>query len=167
MWIPLGSWSFFYFLFAPMPSLERGAALTICFGGTAIWLSRVWSDYKKIDRDRDLKRTLFNYENKTIAYSSTKSDGVVLALPQRNSFTRAHRCIVSFFGLFFGGIVLITVKIIPQTSGPHALFLIISFLSFPLSQWVLGYLCIRTIYFHVYLPLQIERETGKKVILAP
>jgi hypothetical protein len=65
------------------------------------------------------------------------------------------------------GISLIASRLIPHASGPHALFLILSFMSFPLSQWFLGYMGITTVYFHIYLPLKIERETGKKVILAP
>jgi hypothetical protein len=167
MWMLFGSWSFFYFGFAPMPMWERTTGLLGCFGATGWWLVRVWGDYKKNDIKHRLKETLFIEQENRFIYKGCAADKILSCLPQRNLFTSLHIWLVSFFGPLLGGVLLIFLKTIPQSSGPHALFLIVSFLSFPLSQWILGYLGIRTIYFHIYLPLQIERETGKKVILFP
>jgi hypothetical protein len=167
LWMPMGSCTFFYFGFAPMPALERGVGLLGCIGGTIFWLTLVWRDYVRQDKEHRLKETLYIEEDKRFIYKGTAADTIVSCLPQRNPFTRAHFWLVSYFGPLLGGIFLVAIKVIPQSSGPHALFLIGSFLSFPLSQWMLGYFGVRTFYFHIYLPLQIERETGKKVILEP
>jgi hypothetical protein len=166
-WLFLGSYAFVYFGFAPIPVWERITGLLACFIGTIFWLVRVWNDYVLYDKEQDLRGTLYVEEVHRFIYSGVNSDGVVLSLPQRNLFTRAHVWLVSFFGPFLGGIFMIIVKAIPNSPGSHAFFLISSFLSFPLSQWILGYLGVRTFYFHIYLPLKIEGETGKKVVLAP
>lgn len=166
-WFALGSCSFVYFGFAPMPFIERVFALTFFLLGTIFWMSLVWVDYVKKDEEFRLRETLYIEEAERVIYWGAKADGIVARLPQRNPFTRAHFWLVSMFGPLLGGICIIVLKIVPQSSGPHAMFLVLSFLSFPLSQWILGYLVLRTVYFHIYLPLKIERETGKKVILGP
>jgi hypothetical protein len=167
VWLLLGAWSFFYFGFAPMPQFERIIGLLVCLGGTTFWLISVWRDYVKIDRKEQLRESLFVEESDRIVYSGTASDAVVMCLPQRNPFTRVHVWLVLFFGPFLGGILLVVLKLMPQSSGPHAMFLLVSFLSFPLSQWILGYLGVRTAYFHIYLAFWLERRTGKRVFLGP
>ncbi|MGT2458951.1 hypothetical protein ACU4GI_39815 [Cupriavidus basilensis] len=162
VWMTMGSWPFFYFTFAPMPMWERVIGVMVYGGGTILWLICVWRDYAIQDKNLRLREILFVEEEYRFIYWGSKADAIVARLPQRNPFTQVNFWLASIFCPLFGGIFMIAMKLIPQSSGPHAMFLFLSFISFPLSQWILGYLGLRTVYFHIYLPLRIERETGKK-----
>jgi uncharacterized membrane-anchored protein YitT (DUF2179 family) len=166
-WLVLGSCWLFYFLFAPMPTWVRFVVLVPCLLGTAYWLYVVWKDYARDFEKLGLRERLYKFEATRIVYPGGASDMVVAMLKQRNPFTRIHFWIVTSFGPILMGIAMSSIEHFQSSSGPHAVFLILSFLSFPMSLWILAYLGVRTVFFHVFYPLKLERETGKKVILDP
>jgi hypothetical protein len=165
IWLLLGSCWLAYFLFAPMPVFVRWSVLLPCLAGTIYWLIVVWRDYESVAKRRGLLSRLYRVEGDRIVYSIEAST-VVLTLKQRSPFSRLHFWGVSLAPLL-GGIALSSVEHFQSASGPHGVFLILSFFSYPMSQWMLAYLGMRTVFFHVYLPRKIEKETAKKVILAP
>ena len=148
-----------------MPVSVRWTVLSPCLAGTAYWLIVVWRDYESDAERLGLLSRLYRVESDRIVYSAEAST-VILTLKQRNPFSRLHFWGVSLAPLV-GGIALSSVEHFQSTSGPHVVFLILSFFSYPMSQWILAYLGMRTVFFHVYLPFKIEKKTGKKVILAP
>jgi hypothetical protein len=165
--MPLGSWSFIYFSFAPLPYWEKTGGITACFCGTIIWLWRLWKDYVKFDDERQLKKILFSEESERFIFRSADAESIISCMPQRNPFSPVNFFIFSSLVPLLGIAGLSFDRTAQYTSGPHMLFIFLSSISLPVSQWLLGYMGLRAIYFHVYLPLKIERETGKKVILAP
>jgi hypothetical protein len=167
IWMLIGSYPFIYFSFAPIPLFIKIIGLTSIITGTTHWIYIAWHEYLKFDKSKNLENELFIDEGERILYYGTQADLIIASMPQRNPFTRIHFLLVSACGPFLGGVCLILFKLIPASFGLNFLFLFLSFICFPLSQWLLGYLVTRTVYFHIYLPLKIEHKTGKIVILGP
>ncbi len=167
IWLLLGSWWLFYFAFAPMPVWVRTAALALCGLGTMYWLTLVWRDYVRITESQQLEQQLFKHEPSHIVFSIASGSRILPFLNQRNPFTKLHVWAGTTLAPIFVGILLTSSHVLQGFKGPHVVFLTESFFAFPLSQYVLAYLGLRIAFFDVYLPLKLERETGKKVILGP
>jgi heme/copper-type cytochrome/quinol oxidase subunit 4 len=167
IWLLLGSWWVFYFACAPMPNWVRAVALTLCGGGTVYWIRLIWQDYARMTSNLHLEQRLFEHESSRIIFSIASANQVLPFLAQRNPFTKMHRWAATTLAPIFVGILLTSSQVFGSFKGPHALFLVESFFAFPMSQYVLAYFGVRTAFFDLYLPLKLERETGKKVILSP
>jgi hypothetical protein len=74
LWLPFGSWCFFYFGFAPLPSLVRELGLTFCFTVTAWWIWLSWRNYQQATIRLDLVNRLYVEKSDCIIYPSGASD---------------------------------------------------------------------------------------------
>ncbi|KXV04320.1 hypothetical protein CR51_13835 [Caballeronia megalochromosomata] len=166
LWLFTGSCWLFYFSFAPIPAWLRWNVIVPGVVGTAHWLRMVWKDYKRDVQNLNLVERLYKFEDDRIVYPGQSSDLLVGELTRRNPFTKLHLWAVPL-GPLFGAIALGFAGHFRTSGGPHLIFLIASFFTFPMSQFLLGYGGAKTLYFHIYLPLKMERLTGKRVILAP
>jgi hypothetical protein len=165
-WLLMGSCWLFYFIFAPIPYWLRWATLVPCVCGTAYWLRLAWIDYASSVENLHLIPRLYQFEEQQILYPGANSDMLVAELRQRNPLAWLPVWAVSFAPLI-GALAFGSIEHFESQSGPHLVFLILSFLSFPMSLWILAYLGLRTVFFHVYLPIKLETQSGQKVILAP
>lgn len=165
-WLLMGSCWLFYFIFAPMPHWLKWITLVPCALGTVYWLRIVWKDYAR-DVDRlHLVQRLYRFDEQRILYPGADSDMIVATLRQRNPFIWLPVWAISLAPLI-GALAMSSIEHFESPSGPHMVFLVLSFFSFPMSLWMLAYFGLRTVYFHVYLPFKLEAQTKKKVILAP
>jgi hypothetical protein len=166
-WLLMGSAWFFYFAFAPMSMWIRVVALSL--GGilNTYWMILAWRDYAQANASQDLEGKLFKHEPSRIVYSSGNAIPYMLSLKQREPFTRLHVWAVTTGVPIFVGGLLTSSGFFHALKGPHVVFLVLSFLTFPLSLYGGATLGMRTIFFEIYLPLKLERQTGKKVILGP
>jgi hypothetical protein len=166
IWLLVGSGWLFYFAFAPMPYWLRWSVLVPCGLGTVYWLRIVWRDYLGDVEKLHLVRRLYRFDEQRILYPGADSDMIVATLRQRNPVKWLPVWAISLTPLA-GALALGSIEHTESPSGPHVVFLILSLLSFPMSLWILAYFGLRTVFFHVYLPLKLEVQSGKKVILAP
>lgn len=167
IWLLLGSWWLFYFGFAPMPNWIRFTALSLCGIATAYWMMRVWRDFAEVTVRQQLEERLFMDETSRIAFSIAKGSRILPFLKQRNPFTKLHIWAATSMAPIFTGVILTSSHALQSLKGPHVVFLVGSFLAFPLSQYILAYFFVRIAFFDIFLPLKLERQTGKKVVLAP
>lgn len=166
IWLISASYWLFYFSFAPMLAWLRLIVLASGVGGTIYWLTLVWRDYTRITTRLQLEQQLFKEESSRVVYSIATGMRILPFLKQRSPFTKLHILCLTFVPIFTG-ILLTSSSVFTSMKGPHAVLLVLSFFSFPLSQYLLAYLAMRGVFFEIYMPLKLERETGKKVILRP
>ena len=166
IWLFMGSCWIFYFTFAPMPYWIRAVALVPCCVAAVRFPLLVWKDYAREITTSSLVESAYRERGSVLVYG-TASEAIIERLKQRSPFSRLHLLAVTIFGPFSMAFALTAPHGIHIGNGPHAVFLVASFFSFPVSQWLLGYLSVRIAFFQIYLPLKLERETGKKVILGP
>lgn len=166
-WLMLGSYWLFYFGFAPMPSWVRIIALTFSAGVTSIWIWLSWRNYERTTADQDLVSKLYFEGANQIVYPGAESDLTVaciaspwkgLSIPYR-AFSIVAPLVIAY--------AFLSQRVFEKSGGPHGVFIILSILSLPLSNGILGQFLVRTVFFHVYLALKLEQKTGKKVILGP
>ena len=165
-WMLMGSTWIFYFGFAPMPSTIRMVALTFWLTVTAGWIWLTWRNYTRATRKQDLMNQLYLKEASRIVYPQA-SDFVVARIESPGPSIVVPYWLVSTLGPVFIAYAMVSGRVFEKTGGPHGVFIILSVLGLPISCWMLSNLFLRTVYFHIYLPLKLESETGKKVILAP
>jgi hypothetical protein len=167
IWMVLGSYWLFYFGFAPMPSWVRVTALTFSAGLTCMWILWSWRNYQRVTVDQDLVSKLYIEESGQIVYPGAESDMAVaciaspwkgLNIPYR-AFSIVAPLVIAY--------AFVSQRVFEKSGGPHSAFIILSILSLPLSNGILGQFLVRTVFFHVYLALKLEKKTGKKVILGP
>jgi hypothetical protein len=167
IWLLFGSWWLFYFGFAPMPTWIRVMALVLCGVVSAYWLVLVWRDFADVTIRRQLEDQLFTHESSRITFSIRGGSRILPFLKQRNPFTRLHIFAATTVAPIFIGIILTSSHALQPLKGPHVVFLVGSFFAFPLSLYLLAYLFAKIAFFDIYLPLKLEHQTGKMVIIAP
>jgi hypothetical protein len=165
LWMVVGSWPFMYFGFAPMSRWASLTGLSIIFFSTVFWVKSVFEDYSKYDAEYNLRKKLFIEKDGNFIYGGVAADRIILFLPQRNPLFEMS--FIWFSAIGIAAIYFFLSKSSLEFERANGMFVLFSLLSFPLSQWMLGYIGVRIAYFHIYLPLKIESETGKKVILGP
>lgn len=163
-WMLAGSYWFFYLSFAPVPPGIRLAALPICLAVTGWWIWLPWRNYQRATQRLGLVEQMQIIEPDLIVYpdaldrdvSMLEGSGLRMSVPY---------WLVSTLGPIFIAYAMLSGRVFDTTRGPHGVFIIMSILSLPMSCWLVGHIFVRTAYFHIYLPLKLERETGKRVIL--
>jgi hypothetical protein len=167
LWLPFGSWCFFYFAFAPMPSWIRHVGLTFCITVTAWWIWLSWRNYWSATIQLDLVKRLYLERGDRIIYPGEASDAITSDLEGPGHSIVIPTWVVTTLGPLGGAYAIWSGHAGNASGGPHVLLIMFSVIALPATCWLSGKLLVRTIYFHVYLPFQLERKTGKKVILGP
>ncbi|WP_232490472.1 hypothetical protein [Burkholderia ubonensis] len=165
IWMAVCSYWLFYLGFAPLPFEARLIALSFCLGITAITILITWRNYARQTERLGLVLRMPVIEPDTIVYPDTLDNGVPMLERSWNWLSVPPVWLVSLIGSAGTAYAMLTGRVYETTGGPHILFIMLSIVSFPLSCLIVGRFFVRLAYFHIYLPLKLERETGKKVIL--
>lgn len=165
MWMVIGSHWLFYLGFAPLPLGVRAIALSICLGMTVITIVTTWRHYHRQTERLGLVRWMVVVEPDTIVCPDTLGAGVPMCARSWSALPVPPVWLVSLLGSVGMAVAMLTGRVFDTTGGPHVLFIMLSVVGFPLSCLFIGHFFVRLAYFHIYLPLKLERETGKKVIL--
>ncbi|WP_407971118.1 hypothetical protein ACJ51O_02310 [Burkholderia pyrrocinia] len=165
IWMIMGSHWLFYLGFAPMPGGVRAMALSLCISATVITIMVTWQNYRRATERLGLVQRMPVIEPDTIVYPDALDRGVSMFERSWSWLPVPPIWLVSLIGSAGAAYAMLTGRVFETTSGPHVLFIMLSVVGFPLSCLIIGHFFVRLAYFHIYLPLKLERETGKKVIL--
>jgi hypothetical protein len=164
-WMLLGSHWLFYFGFAPMPSTTRLIALLFGFGMTAITVVVTLGNYRRAADRLGLVQRMTVVEPEFIVYPDKLDAGISMFERSWDWLPIPPVWLISLIGSIGTAFAMLTGRVFEKTGGPHILFIMLSVVGFPFSCLIIGHFFVRLAYFHIYLPLKLERETGKKVIL--
>ncbi|WP_230947360.1 hypothetical protein [Burkholderia territorii] len=165
IWMIIGSHWLFYFGFAPMPAGIRAAALLFCIGVTVISVMVTWKNYRRATEQSGLLRRMLVVEPDKIVFPDTLDRGVSMFQRSWRWMPTPPIWVISLVGSVGTAYAAFVGRLYEAPGGPHILFMMLSVIGFPFSCLIIGHFFVRLAYFHIYLPLKLERETGKRVIL--
>ncbi|WP_321884727.1 hypothetical protein [Paraburkholderia bannensis] len=167
IWMLLGSYWLIYFGFSPLPSWIRIFALAFFSILTATWIWISWRNFESVVSEQELISKLYCEDHDQIVYPGTESDATVARIAAPWKEMPVPYWVFSIGAPLVIAYAFVSERIFESSGGPHAVFIILAILSLPMSNAILSQFMIRTIFFHIYLPLTLERKTGKKVIFGP
>lgn len=166
-WMAIGSYWLFYLGFAPIPRSARLGALSTCLGITLIAIVVTWGNYRRATERLGVVQRMLVVEPDTIVYPDTLDAGISMFERSWDWLPVPPIWGISLIGSIGTAYAMLSGRVFETTGGPHILFIMLSIISLPLSCLFIGHFFVRLAYFHIYLPLKLERETGKKVTLGP
>ncbi|MCA8258309.1 hypothetical protein LGM89_34035 [Burkholderia sp. AU31624] len=167
MWLMFGSWCFFYFGFAPLPTWLRYLGFSTCTLIVAWWVVLSWWSYRRATVRFDLTKKLYMVRGDRIIYPAGASDAEVSELEGPGRSWIMPMWVVSILGPIGGGFAISTIHMGTGNSTLHVPLIFLSVFALPATCWLFAKMIARIFFFHVYLAWKLERQTGKKVILAP
>lgn len=164
LWFLLGSYWLFYFGFAPIPPWIRAIGLTLGLTITTTWTWLTCQAYAREARKKRLIEHLYDDDGVQLVFSiqSDQATAQLEGLPGASFIVPAG--LVSALAPVLLAYTIVSAHTTNTNGGPHGVFIILSALSVPITCWFLKHFFIRIAYFHIYLPIKLERSTGKPVI---
>jgi len=166
-WMAVGSHWFFYLGFAPLPATVRSIALSFGIVMTIVTIWMTWRNYERATARLNLIHRMNAVGPNLLVYPDGLEAGVSMFERSWSWLPVPPASLVSAIGSVVVACALLSGRVFDQANGPHILFIMLSVIGFPISCLFIGHFLVRVAYFHIYLPIKIERETGKKVILGP
>jgi hypothetical protein len=161
-WLFGFSMFYFYFLFAPLNTYVRAAALTSV---TGMLLFRAYLIYNDINKEFQANKGLFNYmyceEEVSITYSRDGFGLLQKARKDRNPFKSIH----AYAAIIATPIALALNRLLSPFSGEgNAVFIVAAFFAVPILLWGVE-LFVQTIMTMIYYPFLLQQRTGKPVLM--
>jgi hypothetical protein len=151
---------FFYFGFAPMPSLVRLAGL-----GGGVALSVYWAGISV----RAVRHTLSAGNFVKNSFSETESNFVYKLQASMARFEKLHKerspfpRVIYWLVMGVSPLALILNRVLSPAFGGNGVLFIIAVFAMPMSLWIIG-LLVRLYLLMVELPNTLERQSGKSVM---
>ncbi|MBZ5795145.1 hypothetical protein K8353_33995 [Burkholderia contaminans] len=155
----------FYLLSIMMPVALKASVIVACFTFIGWHAFMVLSDFRRATKIESVVQTIYHDNGKNLILRHS-CGGYIDRLTARNPLKAGLLSVVAYlmpFAAAFGGNVN---HVFGESIGPHVLCIVFSLLGFPLTLALVGNFYVRQLFFRVYLPLKLERRTGKRVILA-
>ncbi len=164
-WLMIALVWLFYISYAPMPGILRVSVIVVCFVIVGWHAFKVLSDFRRAVKTESVVKTIY-YESGGNLIFRNSLGGYIDQLTSRNPLKGSLLSVIGYSMPFAAAFGLSASHIFGENVGPHVLGVILSLVGFPMSIWIIGNACMRSIFFRIYLPLMLERKTGKKVILS-
>jgi hypothetical protein len=155
----------FYLLSISMPVVLKASVIAVCVAIVARHAFLVLSDFRRAAKIESVVLTIYHDNGKNLILRHS-CGGYIDHLTSRNPLKEWLLLVVAYlmpFAAAFGGNVN---HVFGESIGPHVLCIVFSLLAFPMTLSLVGNFYVRQLFFRVYLPLKLERRTGKRVILA-
>ncbi|MBZ5795147.1 hypothetical protein K8353_34005 [Burkholderia contaminans] len=165
MWLMFGSWCFFYFGFAPLPTWLRYLGFSTCLLTVGWWALLSWWGYQRATTRFNLTEKFYIERSDRIVYPVGASDAEAAELEGPGRSWIVPMWVVTILGPVGGGFAISSIHMGGDNGSLHVPLIFLSVFSLPASCWLFGKLLVRTFFFHVYIARKLERQTGKKVIL--
>lgn len=163
-WLMIAFVWLFYVLYVPMPVSLKASVVLACFVILGWHAIMVLSDFRSAAKKDAVVNTIYLDAGKNLILRHSCS-GYVDHLTSRTPLTATLMSIVAYLMPFAAAFGSSANRVLGESVGPHVLCIIMSLLGFPMSVSIIGNFYVRNLFFRVYLPLKLERQTGKKVIL--
>ncbi|WP_143060040.1 hypothetical protein [Burkholderia contaminans] len=164
-WLMIALIWLFYISYVPMPEFFKVSVIAACFAIVGWHSFKVLSDFRQAVSKESVVKTIY-YESEEVFVFRNSLGGYIDQLTSRNPLKGSLLSVIGYSMPFAAAFGLSANHIFGENVGPHLLGVILSLLGFPMSIWIIGNAYVRSIFFRVYLPLKLERKTGKKVILS-
>jgi hypothetical protein len=155
----------FYLLSIPIPVVLKISVIAACFALIARHAFLVLSDFRRAAKIGSVVQTIYHDNGKNLILRHS-CGGYIDGLTARNPLKPGVVSVVAYlmpFAAALGGSVN---HVFGESIGPHVLGVVFSLLTFPMTLSLIGNFYVRQLFFRVYLPLKLERRTGKRVTLA-
>jgi len=153
---------FYYLLFAPLPAIVHWSALVGGILLTLYWMAMSW---------QTVSHTIAATTFVTRAFTETAADFQYQPQSAMALFERLHKerlpfpKIYMYIVLGIGPFGLLLERLLSSSFGTGGVLFLLAVLSMPLSLWFAGVL-VRAYLVMVRLPLRLQREHGKPVLVS-
>lgn len=155
----------FYISSIPMSGDLKASVILVCFSIIGWHSFMVLSDFRRAARKEVVVNTIYYDDGSNLIFRNSLI-GYIDKLTSRNPLKGSLLSIVGYMMPFAAVFGMTANHIFGENIAPHMACIVLSVLGFPLSVWLVGNACVRSFFFRVYLPLKLEKKTGKKVLLA-
>lgn len=163
-WLMIAFIWLFYVSYILMPAFLKVSVVLVCFAIIGWHAIMVFSDFRRAAKKDAVLNTIYHDDGNNLIMRHS-CGGYIDHLTSRTPLKGALMSAVAYLIPLAAAIGSNTNHITGEIVGPHVLCIILSLLGFPMSVSIIGNFYVRNLFFRVYLPLKLERQTGKKVIL--
>ncbi|VWB38921.1 hypothetical protein BLA24064_01713 [Burkholderia latens] len=164
-WLMIAFVWLFYLLYIPMSAFPKVSLVVVCFITIGWYASTVYSDFRRAAKKEAVVNAIYYDDGNNLVFRHS-CGGYIDLLTSRTPFKGSLISVIICLMPFAAMIGSNTKYILGGTVGAHVLCIVLSLLGFPMAISIVGNSYVKAIFFRVYLPLKLERRTGKKVILA-
>jgi len=164
-WLMIALVWLFYISYIPMPAILKASVIAVCFAIVGWHSFKVLADFRRAVKKDSVVKTIYYESGENVVFRNSMG-GYIDQLTSRNPLKGSLLSVVGYSMPFAAAFGLSANHIFGGNVGPHVMCIVLSLLGFPMSIWIIGNAYVRSIFFRVYLPLRLERKTGKKVILS-
>ncbi|WP_157776356.1 hypothetical protein [Burkholderia stabilis] len=154
----------FYISSIPMSGNLKVSVIIVCFLIIGWHSFMVLSDFRRAARKDAVVNTIYYDDGSNLIFRNSLI-GYIDKLTSRNPLKGSLLSGVGYLMPLAAAFGMSVNHIFGENIGPHVACVVLSVLGFPMSVWLVGNACVRSIFFRVYLPLKLEKKTGKKVLL--
>ncbi|OXI27420.1 hypothetical protein [Burkholderia sp. AU15512] len=155
----------FYLLSIPIPLVLKVSVIAACFALIARHAFLVLSDFRRAAKIESVVQTIYHDNGKNLVLRHS-CGGYIDGLTARNPLKPGVLSVVAYLTPLAAALGGNVNHVFDENIGPHVLCIVFSLLAFPMTLSLVGNFYVRQLFFRVYLPLKLERRTGKRIILA-
>ncbi|PXX27590.1 MULTISPECIES: hypothetical protein [Burkholderia] len=163
-WLMIALIWLFYMLYIPVPVVLKASVVVICFGIIGRHAFMVLSDFRRAAKKEAVLSTIYRDDGNNFIFRSSRV-GYIDQLTSRNPLKGSVLSVVGYLAPFAAAFGLSANHIFNDNVGPQVICIVLSLVAFPMSVSIIGNFYVKSLFFRVYLPLKLEKKTGKKVIL--
>lgn len=163
-WLMIALIWLFYMLYIPMPTILKASVVVICFGIIGRHAFMVLLDFRRAAKKEAVLSTIYHDDGRDLIFRNSRG-GYIDQLTSRNPLKGSVLSMIGNLTPFAAAFGMTANHIFSDNVGPHVICVVLSLVAFPMCINILGNFCVKSLFFRVYLPLKLEKKTGKKVIL--
>ncbi|WP_155640099.1 hypothetical protein [Burkholderia territorii] len=163
-WLMISLAWLFYILYIPMSVALKSLVIAICFAVIGWHSFKVWWDFDSAAKKESVVNTIYYESGGNLVFRNSLG-GYIDQLTSRNPLKGSLLAMIGYSLPFAAAFGLSANHIFGENVGPHVLCVVLSVLGFPMTVWIFGNAFVRSIFFRVYLPLKLEKKTGRKVVV--
>ncbi|WP_156437290.1 hypothetical protein [Burkholderia sp. RF2-non_BP3] len=148
-----------------MQAFLKASVVLVCFAIIVWHATMVLSDFRRAVKKKAVVNTIYHDDGKNLILRHSCC-GYIDHLTSRTPLKAALMSVIAYLMPFAAAIGSNANHVLGESVGSNVLCIVMSLLGFPMSISIIGNTYVKTIFFRVYLTLKLERQTGKRVILA-
>lgn len=151
----------FYFAFSPLHFFIKIIALLLTLGVMAHWGWIIAKDVLQVLHKKNMYTKAYILDGDAFYYESEFIQEFEKKQAKREPFKTVHLWVALALTPF---VYILNRILTPVVGSGHGIFLVLSFFGLPLSLFIIG-VAVRSYILMIHYPKQIERTTGKLVLM--